>query len=152
MNETLKKAITMGQRSGDYRRAFKDGGGEKECLSWNNALRQYNAAVASSGSAAEAQPQQPKAPPQRQAAAASAAGSAAGASTGATTATRTGTLQAPNVRATSQQMAKLQAGKAAFWKAGNSRGSEAGLRTAHGGHQAIGHRRALRQDTLFRHV
>jgi len=109
MNETLKKAITTGQRSGDYRRAFKDGGGEKECGSWNNALRQYNAAVASSGSAAEAQPQQPKAPPQRQAAAASAAGSAAGVSTGATTATRTGTLQAPNVRATSQQMAKLQA-------------------------------------------
>lgn len=140
----------MGQRSGDYRRAFKDGGGEKECGSWGNALRQYHAAVASSGSAAEAQPQQPKTPPQRQAAAASAAGSAAGASTGATTATRTGTLQAPNVRATSQQAAKLQAGKGRLLEGGNSRGREAGLRTAHGGHQASGHRRALRQDRYSR--
>ena len=116
MNESLKKAITMGLRSGDFRLAFRDSGGEKACGTWNNALRQYNAAVAAAGSAAEAQPHQPKTPAKRQAAAASTAGSAVGASTGATTATRTGTLQAPNVRATSQQMVKLQAGKAAFWK------------------------------------
>ena len=116
MNESLKKAITMGRRSGDFRQAFRDSGGEKACGTWNNALRQYNAAVAAAGSAAEAQPHQSKTPAKRQDAAASAAGSAVGASTGATTATRTGTLQAPNVRATSQQMVKLQAGKAAFWK------------------------------------
>ena len=31
MNESLKEAITMGRRSGDFHQAFKDSGGEKAC-------------------------------------------------------------------------------------------------------------------------
>jgi uncharacterized membrane protein len=103
MNEMLVKAITMGRRSGGTREAFKQAwkacGGEKECGTWNNSLRQFNAAMSTVDAAAAAQQQQrpqPKTPPKK-AKAAAASLSSAGASAGATTQTRTGTLQAPTV-------------------------------------------------------
>ena len=60
MKDELKKAIKTGMRTGDFRQAFKDAGGETACGTWGNALRQYNAAAV----AAEAKaPQQPPPPP-----------------------------------------------------------------------------------------
>ena len=98
MNENLKKAITMGRRSGDFRRAFKDAGGEKLCGTWGNALRQFNTAVAAS----ETEPQKP--PAKTPAKPTAAAPAAASASNAAPTQTRTGTLKAPVLRQTSQQV------------------------------------------------
>ena len=114
MNEKLSKAITMGLRSGDFCRAFKDAGGEPACGSWGNAVRQFNAARAAAQPKGPPPSKTPLKTPAKQSQAAPSTGGT-DASVGASTQGRTGTIKEPMIRDTSKQAAQRRSLERAYW-------------------------------------